>query len=245
LAEARAAIYIALAQFDLLFNCLGAGSAAVFVLLCRFFHFLPGFLRKVELINHRENIIPLPFPVAPVKVIRHKPIDGILTTRKPNSGTLRRFIAAFTQPFPSAAPAHHHASNQVEVIQRPHPAMSINWKPLNLTKRGWILISSTIPSPIALLQNALQTIPTQRNRPGQTIPDTQPFNPPLNTTAQNNKSRPNACFFRFRPAAIPRHSALNLSNDKNFHSQHLSAHAAIPQLAPGPHQGHPAPRHRR
>jgi hypothetical protein len=172
-------------------------------------------LRKVELINHRENIIPLPFPVAPVKVIRHKPIDGILTTRKPNPGTLRRFIAAFTRPFPRAAPAHHHASNQVEVIQRPHPAMSINWKPLNLTKRGWIWINSTIPNPIPLLQNAWQTMPKQRNRTGQTIPDTQPFNPPLNTT----RPKQHACFFRFHPAAIPRHPASNLSNDKNFHSQ--------------------------
>jgi hypothetical protein len=154
LAEDRAAIYIAFGQFDLLFNCLGAGSAAVFVLLCRFFHFLPGFRRKVGLINHRENIIPLPFPVAPVKVIRHKPIDGILTTRKPNPGTPRRFIAAFTQPFPRAAPARHHASDQVEGIQRPHPAMSINWKPLNLTKRGWIWINSTIHNPIPSLRNA-------------------------------------------------------------------------------------------
>jgi hypothetical protein len=115
---------------------------------------LPGLRRKVELIKHRENIIPLPFPVAPVKVIRHKPIDGILTTRKPNPGTPRRFIAAFTQPFPRAAPARHHASDQVEGIQRPHPAMSINWKPLNLTKRGWIWINSTIHNPISPLQNS-------------------------------------------------------------------------------------------
>jgi hypothetical protein len=85
--------------------------------------FLPGFQRKVGLINHRENIIPLPFPIAPVKVIRYKPIDGILTTHKHNPGTLRRFIAAFTQPFPSPAPDHHHASKRVRVIPRPYPAM--------------------------------------------------------------------------------------------------------------------------
>jgi hypothetical protein len=41
-AEDRAAIYIAFGQFNLLFNWLGAGSAAVFVLLCFFFRGFGG-----------------------------------------------------------------------------------------------------------------------------------------------------------------------------------------------------------
>lgn len=55
---------------------------------CFALHFLPGFQRAAEPIHYRERIIPLPFPAALVKVIRHKPIDDILTTRKHNPGTL-------------------------------------------------------------------------------------------------------------------------------------------------------------
>jgi hypothetical protein len=38
-------------------------------------------------------------------------------------------------------------------------------------------------------------MPKQRNRPGQTIPDTQPFNPPLNTTRQKQQKQAHRLLF--------------------------------------------------
>jgi hypothetical protein len=46
------------------------------------FSFLTGVPEELKQLNHRGRIIPSPFPPTPVKVIRHKPPHGILTTRK-------------------------------------------------------------------------------------------------------------------------------------------------------------------
>jgi len=49
--------------------------------------FLAGVQEELEQINRRGRIIPSPLQPAPVKVIRHKPPHGILTTRKHSTRT--------------------------------------------------------------------------------------------------------------------------------------------------------------
>ena len=73
---------------------------------------LPGCRRKREPIKHRERIIPLPFPSTPAKVIRHKPVDGILTTRKDKHGTFSSFNQPPIRPFPAPPSAIHSASTR-------------------------------------------------------------------------------------------------------------------------------------
>jgi hypothetical protein len=45
------------------------------------------------------------FPIAPAKVIRHKPINGILTARKHQTWPLPGFTFYPIRPFPATAPA--------------------------------------------------------------------------------------------------------------------------------------------
>lgn len=80
-------------------------------------HFLPVLRRELEPINHRERIIPLPFPSAPVKIIRHKPLHGILTTRKHKTGPLPAFTTAPIPSFSSVARPPPHTISQVEPSQ--------------------------------------------------------------------------------------------------------------------------------
>jgi len=88
-------------------------------------------------------------------------------------------------------------------------------------------------------------MPKQRNRPGQTIPDTQPFNPtaqhhsPTTTKAGSTPAFSDSIPPQYRATPLQPFPTIKISTPK-----HLSAHATIPQLAPGTHQGHPAPRQR-
>jgi hypothetical protein len=63
-------------------RCFLTACMTVLVLRCLTLPRLPIFRQEAKQINHRKRIVPSPFPSAPVKVIRHKPGDGILTTRK-------------------------------------------------------------------------------------------------------------------------------------------------------------------
>lgn len=185
---------------------------------------MPGFRRKRELINHPENIIPSPFPTAPVKVIRQKPIHGILTTRKHklgNSPEIHRIPhPAIFQCCDSPSTRPPSGGSHFKTKSNHQHAIKINQNPSDLTKKRLDWYSLPF-QPYFAIPKSFPASPHHQTALVRLFPT---LSHSISDSRQCKRARPKqqkqaySLLYWLNPAAISRQPDPNLSSDKNFQS---------------------------